>query len=121
MALLEVILSAGLLFLVMVILLNLATTSLWGTQEGGERLAAESYAAGILEEFRSKPFSSYLVELPLEQPPYLESGIHYRAVLTARSVGPGDTLRLLEVTVTWSTRRGSLQSTLATYATQLLR
>jgi Tfp pilus assembly protein PilV len=121
--LLEVIVSAGILFMVMLLLLNLATTSIWGTKEGGERLAAEARAASLLEEYRSKAFSAYPLNQPLTCPPYFEDGTEYQAVLSAVAVpGSADTtLRRLDVTVTWNSKRGPRQTALSAYVNPLLR
>lgn len=122
-ALLEVVLSAGILFMVMLILLNLATTSIWGSKEGGERLAAESHAQSLLEEFRAKPFSGYPLDQPISCPSYLEDGTEFRAVLSATAVGGASpqALRQLQVAVTWSSKRGPRQTVLSAYVTPLLR
>lgn len=121
-SLLEVILASGLLFSLMVVLLNLATTSLWGTKEGGERLAAEGYACSLLERFRHQPFAAVPQGLPLPQEPYQEDGTEFRGVVTIRPVeGAPPSLRQLDVTVTWSSTRGSRQLTLSSYVVPSLR
>jgi Tfp pilus assembly protein PilV len=123
MALLEVVVSSGILFMVMLLLLNLATTSIWGTKEGGERLAAEAYAQSVLEDYRGKAFSAYPLDQPIICPPYLEDGTEYRAVLSA-SLVPGtspQTLRQLDLSVSWNSKRGPRQAALSAYVTPLLR
>ena len=121
-SMLEVILSAGILFLVMLVLLNLATTSLWGSKEGGERLSAEAHALSLLERYRAVPFPSY----PLGQPQssaQVEDGTEYRMSLLAspvEGVSP-DRLRQLTVTVSWDSKRGPREAVLSAYVAPILR
>lgn len=119
--LLEVVISAGVLFSVMLLLLNLATTSLWGTKEGGEHLAAEARAQSLLEVYRRKPFSSYPVGQPQAMPDHLEDGTTYQSTLIASPVDglSPSTLRCLTVTVRWPSQRGQQEIELSTYANPL--
>lgn len=122
-ALLEVIISTGILFSVMLILLNLATTSLWGSKEGGERLTAEAQAASLLERYRTTPFGAYAPGQTIAGPAYVEDGTEYTTTLAVRtvdSVSP-DNLRLLTVTVSWTSKRGAREVVLSSYAAPLLR
>ena len=122
-AMLEVVFSAGILFMVMLILLNLATTSIWGSKEGGERLAAEAHAQSLLEEFRGRPFASLPLGQPISCRTYIEDGTPFQATLAATAVEglSPEILRQLEITVTWNSKRGPRQSVLSTYVTPLLR
>lgn len=121
-SMLEVVLSAGILFLVMLVLLNLATTSLWGSKEGGERLAAEAHASSLLEQYRAAPFATY----PLDQPQtsvQTEDGTEYRMRLLAspvQGVSP-DRLRQLTVTASWDSKRGPREAVLSAYVAPILR
>lgn len=121
--LLEVVISSGILCTVMILLLNLGTTSLFGTKEGGERLAAEGYALSVLEDYRCRPFSSYPLNQDIALPGYLEDGTTFDAVLRASIVADmaPESLRALTVTVRWSSSRGPRETTLASYASPLLR
>lgn len=120
---LEVVVSMGILFLVMVLLLNLATTSIWGTREGGERLAAEGHALSVGERYRAALFSSYALDTELAQETITEAGTEYRTTVRASAVEgySPDLLRLLEIEVAWSSARGPQRTKLALYAAPILR
>ena len=120
---LEVVISMGILFLVMLLLLNLGTTSIWGTREGGERLAAESHALSVGEDYRAMSFATYVLDQDLPQPVYTEAGTDYKTTVRASAVAgySPDLLRQLDITVRWDSTRGPQETKLALYATPILR
>lgn len=122
-ALLEVIVSTGILFSVMLILLNLATTSLWGGKEGGERLAAEAQAVSLLEQYRATPFAAYPLGQTIDGPVWVEDGTEYKSVVLASPVDGAapESLRQLTVTVSWNSKRGAREVMLSSYVAPLLR
>jgi hypothetical protein len=122
-SLLEVVISIGILFLVMLLLLNLATTSIWGTREGGERLAAESHALSVAETYRGQSFTSYALDQDIALPAYTEDGTRFETTLKATAVPgyPADRLRQLAITIKWTSTRGPQEATLALYANPILR
>ncbi len=121
--LLEVVVSVGILFLTLVILLNLATTSLFGSKEGAERLAAENFASSILETYRSRPLDAYPLNAPVVLADHQQDGTAYAGVFEAVPVDgySSDQLRALTLTVTWDSKRGAKTTKLTVYATPLLQ
>jgi hypothetical protein len=108
--------------MVMVLLLNLATTSIWGTRQGSERLAAENRAMAVLESYRSRGFSSYRAGQTVHFDPSRENGSLFTTSLRIEAVPGFDTaeLRHLTATVTWSSQRGPQKVAMDLYANPLL-
>lgn len=121
-SLLEVIVSAGILFLVMVLLLNLVTTALHGTVQGEQRLAAEGLALSILEEVRSLPFER-LEDLTHGMPEQKLGRTVYHPTLSVRSVtgfSPAQ-VKEIKVAVEWESSRGRMATSYVGYVTPLLK
>lgn len=121
-SLLEVVFSVGILFLTLLVLLNLATTSLFGTKEGAERLTAENFASSVLETYRSRPLASYPLNSEIKLADHQEDGTTYQGVLQATPVAGYSSaqLRALTLTVKWDSKRGPKTTKLTVYATPLL-
>jgi hypothetical protein len=77
----------------------------------------------LLQDYRCRPFSSYPLNQDIALPGYLEDGTTFDAVLRASIVADmaPESLRALTVTVRWSSSRGPRETTLASYASPLLR
>lgn len=118
-SLLETIVSVGLLFSAMILLLNLATTSLWAGEEATERLTAAAHASSVLEDYRRRPFSQVAVaaEEPLSS--FQADQRVYTVSLEVSAVADcsSDLVRCLSVRVKWNSRRGPAEVRYSTYVT----
>lgn len=121
-SLIEVVVSVGILFVVMIVLLNLVATSVRGTSAAEKRLVAESLALSALEKTRSRPFGS-LNESYSETLIQKFEGTHFRITIRARQV-PGHSpehLKSISARVAWNGNTGKENIELTGYVTPLLR
>lgn len=121
-SLIEVVVSTGILFLVMVLLLNLLSTSIRGTSAAEKRLIAEGLAWSALEQARSRPYGS-LEAGSTESSTEEFEGAKYLIFLQVREV-PGHSLQDLKsinTRISWNGIQGREVIELTGYVTPLLR
>ena len=121
-SLLEVVVSAGILFVIMIVLLNLVATSVRGTSAAEKRLVAESIALSMLEKTRSRPFGT-LNENDSETLVQKFEGTHYRIAIRASQVSGHSPahLKSIHARVSWNGNTGKENIELTGYVTPLLR
>ncbi len=121
--LVDTVVGVGILFLLLIVLLNLAGTSVFGTRAADERLAAERLATSILEEFRAQPFPQQSLSSSLVLEPVETEGLVFQPIVAVEEVPPHpvDRLRRVTVIITWESRRGTQEATLACYVNPLLQ
>lgn len=115
-ALMDAVVSLSLLFLSIVLVLNLLTSSSFVLQHAQQRQTALELARSQMERLRGQPFSSLRPgEMPTQE--LVSLGISYRTEVTLESSHQGEML-MAQCKVTWSSSNRQRE---VSYASTILR
>lgn len=116
-SLMEVVVTTSILAMVFMLVANLFPTSFMALRTSGQRMEAESLAASLLEDYRSRPHSQLPVGLDVS--PQTEGPYQARVRVMAVSGEDPNYLVEIRVEVSWSDKVGSHQTLLSSYVAAL--
>ncbi|MGE0493602.1 MAG: prepilin-type N-terminal cleavage/methylation domain-containing protein [Vulcanimicrobiota bacterium] len=116
-SLMEVVVTTSILAMVFMLVANLFPTSFMALRTSGQRMEAESLAASLLEDYRSRPYSQLPVGLDVSP----QASGSYQARVRVVPVSGEDPTYLVElqVEVRWADKVGSHQTHLSSYVAAL--
>ena len=106
MSIAETLIAIFLVALLILVVFNMFPTTVLANRQGSERLQAVTVAQSGLAEARTRRFDLLVVGSSEALPAKINRGITYNSELTVLSPDKGDPdrLKVLEVTVTWTSR-----------------